>query len=277
MIKNNYSELLSLAKELDSYFKTRKKGWGRPELKKKKKDAYMKSREILESKIPEWMGNIRKTINSIPAEARKSVRLQRTHPETQETYYETSYENMDYEALTKFFGHITYAVEGHGGVLAALKESNPVYSKLAIVRGDVLSLCESIELFVPEIMITIEQQVDLIFKLRDNGMTEIATLIEEIDQTDDNYKKCSNARTALEKMIQSFLEHKSIEVKRGFHTNLDNAIKAGLADKGRRVAIAGHYSFVSRIIHHEMDANIKNTRFAVDGVLNILRDLLQRQ
>jgi tetrahydromethanopterin S-methyltransferase subunit B len=166
-------------------------------------------------------------------------------------------------------------VEGDRGVLEALRTTAPVYLNLRNMRGSVLSLTRSLELFHPEIMVTIDQQVDLIFKLRDKGMPDVALLVEEIDQLEDNVKKCLNARTALEKTIEYYCKSKSVDVKQGFYTNLDNAIKAGLTEKTKRNAIAGHYSFMSKLIHGELETNPRNTQFAVTGALNILHSLVQ--
>ena len=90
---------------------------------------------------------------------------------------------------------------------------------------------------------------------------------------DDNLKKCLNSRIALEKFVEAFCKGKTIEVKKGFYTNLDNAINAGMTEKIKRDAIAGHYSFVSKVIHGDIESNLRNTQFAVNGVINILDSL----
>jgi len=270
-LQSKYEDLLKLAKQLDDCFEIKSGGWGSRDLKADKVDEYWKTRDKLETITADWMADIRKVINGIPASIRKSMREERTDPETGDTYSIVIFENKDFGSLMGFFEKITSVVEvGYNSVLHSLVRSEPVYQRFRSIRGQVLSLCGSIELFSPEIMVTIDQQVDLIFKLRENGMPDIALLLEEIDQIDDNVKKCLNSRTALEKRIQYYLETKRIEITQGFYTNLDNAINAGLTDKSKRNAIGAHYSFVSKIIHGELEANMRNTQFAVNGVLNIL-------
>lgn len=274
-LKKKYEELLTLTNEYDNCFEATSTGWGGYKIKNENLERYWKIRETLERELAKWMADVRKAVNSIPAVMKRSVREQRTDPETGDIYHFTTYENKDFEAIVGFLGEITKAIEGQSGILANIKESKVIYSTFRGIRGAVLSLCETLALFIPEIMISIDQQVDLIFRLRDKGMSDIASLVEEIDQLEDNVKKCLNARTALEKRIQYYCESKGIEVKQGFYTNLDNAIGAGLTDKTKRNAIAGHYSFMSKIIHGELEANLRNTQFAVTGALNILQSLFQ--
>lgn len=274
-LEKEYEELLALAKEYDACFAEKSTGWGRSEIEEEKLQPYWKCRESLESGIATWTTDVRKAINSIPASVRKSIKEQRTDPETGDTFYFVKYDNLDFESLMGFLEGIAKAVEGDRGVLEALRTTAPVYLNLRNMRGSVLSLTRSLELFHPEIMVTIDQQVDLIFKLRDKGMPDVALLVEEIDQLEDNVKKCLNARTALEKTIEYYCKSKSVDVKQGFYTNLDNAIKAGLTEKTKRNAIAGHYSFMSKLIHGELETNPRNTQFAVTGALNILHSLVQ--
>lgn len=254
--------------------KAESSGWG-AEVQPDKADEYWKTRECLESEVSEWMANIRKAINALPASIKKSVREERTDYGTGETYSVIKYDNKDYEAIVGFLGDIANAVEGVRGILTLIVRPNRISETLRGIRGSVLSLCRSLEIFVPEIMVSIDQQVDLIFKLREKGMEETALLIEELDQIDDNAKKCLNSRTALEKVIEAFCKEKGIEVKKGFYTNLDNAINAGLTEKSKRNAIAGHYTYVSKLIHGELETNVRNTQFAVNGVINILQSFFQ--
>lgn len=275
-LEKKYEELLTLAKEHDGCFAAKSTGWGGYDIKNENLERYWKIRETLEAELARWVADMRKAVNSIPAVMKRAFREQRTDPEIGDTYHFTTYENKDFEAIVGFLQEITNALEGDRGILADIKESRPIYSDFRKIRGTLLSLCETLALFIPEIMISIDQQVDLIFKLRDKGMPDIALLVEEIDQLEDNVKRCLNARTALEKRIQYYCESKDIEVKQGFYTNLDNAIAAGLTDKSKRNAIAGHYSFISKIIHGELEANLGNAQFAVTGALNILQSLFQQ-
>ena len=273
-IEKKYEEIRKLARTFDDCLKAESGGWG-AEVQPDKIDEYWKTRECLESEVSEWMANIRKAMNALPASIKKSVREERTDYGTGETYSVVKYDNKDYEAISGFLGDIANAVEGVRGILTLIVRPNRISETLRGIRGSVLSLCRSLEIFVPEIMVSIDQQVDLVFKLREKGMEETALLIEELDQIDDNAKKCLNSRTALEKVIEASCKEKGIEVKKGFYTNLDNAINAGLTEKSKRNAIAGHYTYVSKLIHGELETNARNTQFAVNGVINILQSFFQ--
>lgn len=268
--EKKYEELLKLALSLDACFVKKSGGWGGLELIPEKKDEYWETRLLFESEISKWMADIRKAINALPANVKRSVTEQHTDYETSDVYSIVRYDNKNYGAIMGFVDEIVEAVEGRGGILS-LKSSAAISKTLRGIRGAVLSLCRSLEIFVPEIMVTIDQQVDLVFKLREKGRVEEALLIEELDQIKDNVKKCLNARTALEKVVEAFCGKKGIEVKKGFYTNLDNAINAGLTEKSKRNAIAGHYSFVSKLIHSDLEANVRNTQYSVNGIINILQ------
>lgn len=266
-IEINYEKLLRLSATLDGYLHE-SGSWGKFELDPEKADEYWKTRKIFEEEISRWMANIRKAVNSIPSSVKRSYKEQRTEYQTTgDVYTIIQYDNEEYEAIVGFLKDV---VKSHNSVLSNLKKFNRIFDVFRDARGSVLSLCRSIEIFVPEVMVTIEQQIDLIFKLKEKGIEESALLIEELDQIDDNLKKCANARSALEKVVEAFCKKKGIEIKKGFYTNLDNAIKADLDKKQKRNAIGGHYSFVSRIIHKELEDNARNTQFAVNGLLNII-------
>lgn len=274
IIERKYDELLKLAATLDACLQVKSGSWGSLELKPEKAGEYWETRTVFETEVSRWMANIRKAINALPSNIKRFVREQHTDYQTSDVYSVVKFDNKDYEAIVGFLEEIVEAVESNRGVLTLVKGFGPISETLRGVRGSVLSLCRSIEIFVPEIMVTIDQQVNLVFKLREKGMEETALLIEELDQIDDNVKKCLNARTALEKVVEAFCKEKSIEIKKGFYTNLDNAISAGLAEKKKRNAIAGQYSFVSKLIHGELEANPRNTQFAVNGILNVLQSFL---
>jgi len=269
-IEEGFNNILDIATSLDGYLQEKTGSWEAHELIPEKAEDYWKTRESFEEEISSWMGNIRKAINSLPSNIRRTYREERTSFPSGEIYSVINYDNKDYESIVWFQKKIVYEVEGRGGVISLLTDFAPIFKKLRDIRGTVLSLCRTLETLVPEIMVTIEQQVELIFKLREKGIDDAALLIEELDQIEENIKKCTNIRSALEKVVEAYCKEKEIEIKKGFYTNLDNAIKAGLDEKKKRNAITGNYSFVSKIIHNELDANSRNTQFAVNGILNVL-------
>jgi hypothetical protein len=275
-IEKKYNDILEFATTFDSCLETKKDTWANTiQIRTDKADDYWRNREKLESEVSDWMATIRKAIASLPLSVRKFYREQGTDPNTGEEWSALRYDNSDYESIVGFFEAIRNTTEGSRGVLTLVKNPSPVYEALRAVRGMVLSLCRTLEVLVPEIMISIDTQVKLVFRLREKGLTDIALLIEEIDQLEekDNIKKCLNARIALEHFVEAFCKGKQIDVKNGFYTNLDNAIKAGLTDKKKRDSIAGLYAFASKIVHGQMESNTRNTQYTVNGIINILDTL----
>jgi hypothetical protein len=277
-IEKKYSEILELAKAFDSCLEVKKDGaWGSTTQVKSDKTAdYWTKREELESQISSWMGTIRKAISGLPVNVRKFYREQGTDPNTGEEWSALRYDNSDYESIVGFFEGIRTATEGSRGVLTLIKDPHPVFEVLRAIRGIVLSSSRTLEVLVPEIMLSIETQVKVVFRLREKGLTDEASMIEEIDQLEekDNVKKVRNARTAVEHLVEAYCKGKQIEVKNGFYVNFDNAINAGLTDKKQRDSIAGLYSFASKIVHGQLESNTKNTQYAVNGFINVLDSLL---
>lgn len=269
-IEESFNNILSMAASLDGYLQEKTGSWEAREPIPEKADDYWKTRKSLEEEISSWMANIRKAINSLPSNVKRTFREERTDYTTGDAFSVIKYDNKDYESIIGFQKEIVNAVESRRGVISLLTDFKPIFIQLRAIRGTVLSLCRTLETLVPEIMVTIEQQVELIFKLREKGLDDAALLIEGLDQIEENIKKCLNIRSALEKVVEAYCKEKGIEIKKGFYTNLDNAINAGLDEKKKRNAITGLYSFVSKIIHNELDANSRNTQFAVNGILNVL-------
>jgi len=247
---------------------------GMATIKEGKNSEYQEMKKKLELDIAEWMLLLRKSIEAIPDESKQFK--ERIRMDVDGEYTVKEYENMNFTTLLSFFESIKKAVENYSdnGILGKLEKQKHIYPYLRNLRSKVLSFTQTLKLFVPEKMVTIEQQVELIFRLRDLGMEEIAEELEEIDKKDANTDKCLSARYALENYIETYCKNNNIEIH-GFFQNLDNAIKNGLTEKDQRKSIAAHYSFISKIIHKEIEANSKNTLFAVNGVLNILDSLTQ--
>ncbi len=273
-IEREYNSIIKLAEQFDSCLENEKGTWKKnTEIKPDKVEEYWKNREQIESEVTDWIANIRKSVNALPANTRKYVREETTDYNTGETSSHLKYDNNDYKAIVGFFEKVENAVEGYQGVLESVKNPSPILGTLKGIRGMVLSLCKTLDVFAPESIVSIDRQVKLVFRLREKGLTEIALLIEELDQMDDNLKKTLTSRIALEKFVETFCKGKTIDVKKGFYTNLDNAINAGMTEKIKRDAIAGHYSFVSKVIHGDIESNLRNTQFAVNGLINILDSL----
>jgi len=273
-IEKMYSEILSLSKDYDSLFEIKETtgGWTQEIFKKNEIEKYWQLREKLESEISDWMQFIRKSINSLSENEKKFTERTGIEPSTGEEYSIIIYYNKNFGALMDFFYKIQRATEDV--VLRKIQRKQTIYSDLRELRGDVLSFKKTIELFIPENMITIEKQVEIIFKLRDLGMADEALMLEEIDSDNDVIKKCLKARTALENIVKKYCETKHIKIQKGFYNNLDNAIKNGLTEEKKRKAIAGHYTFISKIIHGEIKPDIKDIQYAINGVMNIIGSII---
>lgn len=275
-IDGQYEKLVVLAGELGSCLQatgTEGGSWSQKAFSIKNEERYWGLRKELESGIANWMHLLRKGIDNIPEAIRKSTKEARTDPATGDTYFVMVYDNKNFEAVMDFFDAIKRQIEDSHGILESIAATRPIFTQIRNLRGKVLSFSTSLGLFIPENMVTIEQQVDVIFKLKDRGLEEVAIELEGIDSEEDNIKKCLKARTALEKLIENYCERQGDKPTR-FYTNLDLAIKKGMTDKTKRNAIAGHYSFTSKIIHKETEANTRNTNFAITGIFNIINGLI---
>jgi hypothetical protein len=80
----------------------------------------------------------------------------------------------------------------------------------------------------------------------------------------------------LEQIVVSYCEKNGIKPTK-FYFNLDSAIKKGMTEKAQQKSIAAHYSFVSKIVHKEIEADSKNTQYAIYGVVNIIGSLIQKK
>lgn len=277
-IEQDYSHLLKISEIIDSCYEKIEDhttfGRGAYSISSKKADTYWTNRHAFEFRLAEWIKIIRECIDKIPDEFKRYNIESHTDPNTSESRYIHKYENKNFSSLIRYYEKVINVVEGYNGILSMIEQKRPLFDKMRNLRGIILFITHTIPLFVPEKIFDIEQYVSLIFDLKDIGLYEIAELLEEIDEKEKNIEKCLNVRTALEKYIKHYLNEKSLEIKKGFYSNLDNAIKEGLTEKQKRKTIASHYSYISKIIHKEIEDNNKNTQFAIIGILNILHNLL---
>jgi len=276
-IDSQYENLVALAKELDSCLNVDSRGgsWLEREasIRETESERYWKTRKELEGGLSDWMRLLRKGMDTIPEAMKQFTKESRTD-ETGDAYNVTIYDNKNFEALMDFFDTVKGQIEGSHGILDKIANQKPIFNQLRNLRGNVLSFSNSLGLFLPENMVTIEQQVDVIFRLRDGGLEDVAAELEKIDSEENGITKCLKARTALENVVSNFVKSKGESPTRGFYTNLDLAINKGMADKKQRNAIAGHYSFTSKIIHKDIEANTRNVNFAITGIFNIVSSLI---
>jgi len=278
-IDNQYRNLLTLAQEHDACFELQpEEGFGARSSSVKEEDSskYWETRGKLESGLAEWMSFLRKSFDTIPLSERKFRIETRTDYGTGDTFTIKEYDSEEFSSLIGFFDKIKQEVEGHNGILAKVQNSRPIHSQLRNIRGDVLSFSHSVDLFVPAKMMTIEQQVEIIFRLRELGLEKAAEEIEGIDEEEDNRLKCLKARTALEQIVLDYCEKQGV-TPTSFFYNLLSAIEKGMTKKEQRKSIAAHYSFVSKIVHKEIEANPKNTQYAVYGIFNIIGSLVLKK
>jgi hypothetical protein len=278
-IEKQYEAILPLAEEHDSFFEEKKEelfGSRSLAVKEDSKAKYRETRSKLELQLVEWMAVLRKSLNDIPSSEKKFKTETRTDFGAGETYTEKEYDNRNFAEILEFFDRIQHEVEWRNGILAGIKESRRISGQLRNIRGDVLSFSHTLDLFIPEKMISIEKQVEITLKLRELGLEKVAEEIEGIEEEDDNLKKCLKARTALEQIVVNFCEKNAIKPTK-FHFNLASAVEKGMTEKAQQKSIAAHYSFVSKIIHKEIDADSKNTQYAIYGVINIIGSLIQKK
>ena len=278
-IEKQYEAMLILAEEHDSCFVEKtQETWGSRTLavKEDAKEKYGEARRKLESQLAEWMQLLRKSLDDIPSSERKFKAETRFDMETQTEYTVKEYDNQTFSSVLEFFNRIKAEVEYRNGIFAMVGENTPILGRLRNLRGDILSFTHTLDLFIPEKMISIEKEVEITLRLRELGLEKVAEEIEGIEDEEDNCQKCLRARTALEQLVLDFCQKKGIKPTK-FYFNLDSAIKNGMTEKAQQKPIAAHYSFVSKIVHKEIDADSKNTQYAIYGVVNIIGSLIQKK
>ena len=278
-IEKQYEAMLPLAEQHDSCFEkgTEEKFGSRSlPVKEDAKEKYWEVRSKLEIQLTEWMQLLRKSLNDIPSSERKFIIETETDMDTQDTSAVKKYDNQNFASILDFFGRIQREVEYYNGILANINKSRRISGQLRDIRGDVLSFSHTLDLFIPEKMISIEKEVEITLRLRELGLEKVAEEIEGIEEEEDNLKKCLKARTALEQIVVDFCEKNGIKPT-NFHFNLDSAVKKAMTEKAQQKSISAHYSFVSKIIHKVIDADSKNTQYAIYGVVNIIGSLIQKK
>jgi hypothetical protein len=275
-IEKKYDELLSISERFDSTLEVTTTGWVKKgNIKTGSDPQYWESRNTLELELPLFMGLLRKAMNDIPSSDRRFVVESNIAPDGEE-YTKKVYSNETYGSLVNFFDKIQTTLENpYVGVITGLTEKSLIKDKIRDLRGYVLSYSNILDLFAPENVLSIEKEVEITLKLREKDLGKIAEELEGITEEDDNLKRCLRARVALEQIVLSYCEKHSIKPT-NFFFNLDSAIKIGLTDKAQEKAISGHYSFVSKIIHKDIEANPKNTLYAVNGVYNIIGSIVDK-
>jgi hypothetical protein len=277
-IEKKYTALLAIAEQYESCLEgeeTRSFGSRSMSIKEGADEKYWKTRSELEVQLPEFMQLLRKAIGDIPSSEKKYTTYSRTDFSTNEEYSEKIYNNENFGALIFFFEKIQNAIESHSGVLYDISDTKLILSQLRNTRGNVLSFSHILDLFIPEKMITIEKEVETTLKLRELGLEKVAQELESIDDEEDNLKKCVNARTALEQIVLGFCEKNGIKPS-SFYFNLDNAVSKGMTEKAQQKSIAALYSFISKVVHKDIDADSKNTQYAIYGVYNIIGSLIRK-
>ena len=275
-IEKKYQELLALSEKYDATLDRTGTGWSKKAVVKPEAEAqYWEARTALESEFPLFMSLLRKAMNDIPSSERRFVVESGIAPDGEE-YTRKVYSNETYGSLVNFFDKIQAAIENpYVGAVTNLTENNTIKDEIRNLRGAVLSFSNILDLFSPENVLSIEKEVEITLKLREKGLGRIAEELEGITEEEDNLKRCLRARTALEQLVVQYCETHTIKPTT-FFFNLDSAISKGLTDKGQEKAISGHYSFVSKIVHKDIEANPRNTLYAVNGVYNIVGSLLDK-
>lgn len=206
---------------------------------------------------------IRKAIYDIPSSDKKVVISTGTDYHTGEEYTTKVYHNPNFESLEDFYGRIQTALESNRGIINVISERRLIAPQIRTIRGIVLSFSHILDLFIPERVVRIEKEVEITLRLRELGLEKVADELDTINEKEANDDKCKNARNALEFLINDFCEKNDITLAKLFHHNLDLAIKKGLTEKAQQKPISAHYSFVSKIVHKEIEASPKNTYYAI--------------
>ncbi len=277
-IEKKYDNLLGIAERYDACLEGATTTWGNPRMNiKSGMDAqYWETRTSLEAEIPVFMSLLRKAMLEIPA-AERNYNIQTGMGPDGEEYSIKKYNNDTYGSLVNFFDKIEGTLENsYSGAISSVSQNQLIRNNMRDLRGSVLSFTHIVDLFLPENILPIDKEVEISLKLRELGLDKVADELDTINDKEANDDKCKNARTALEMMVTNFCEKNNVKLAPLFHHNLASAIEKGMADKAQQKSISTLYSFASKIVHKEIEANQRNTLYAINGIYNIIGSLISQ-
>lgn len=277
-IEKKYADLLGLAQKYDACFEGIPTTWGSPKLKIKadSEAQYWEVRGAIEAEIPLFMSLLRKAMLEVPSLDRKYTVQNGIDPSGEE-YSTKVYLNENYASLVKFFDKIEGTFESaYSGAIMDITQNKLIKDDMRNIRGSVLSFTHIIDLFLPENILTIDKEVEISLKLRELGLDKVADELDTVTEKEANDDKCKNARTALEMLVVDFCEKNGIKLAPLFHHNLALAIEKGMTEKTQQKSISTLYSFISKIVHKEIEANQRNTLYAINGIYNIIGSLISQ-
>lgn len=266
-IKDDYETILKLATEYDACLKEHGFFF-------RVREGYEKSkirlRRDLEERITSFIALLRKIIESVPESFKKG--LIKEYPSGEQFFdFNNKYFNKICELSQKIIK--TFEVD----ILSGLNKSQRISLIIRNLRASVLSFVNIRELIFPKELVSIEKEVEIIFKLREKDMETSAEKLESIIESEKNMEdetKCLYARTALEQVLVSILKKNRIEPQRSFFGNLDLCIKNNLIEKSIKKPIAASYSYISKICHSEIECTESKVRYAINGIYQAIEVLI---
>lgn len=224
------------------------------ELRSKYKDKY-KELSIIDQ-ITSLLSLIRKRIELIPLDKR-------------------SEKQKLYSTLEDYVEELSEKIEYEDGILSIIEYRNPINPEIKKLRSLVYLIAKSLSIFASEEIQVIEKLTDITLRLREKDIVNSADLLESLSlKKMDNITKMTKVRTSLEQTLIAVLESHEIKATKNFFHNLDALVQNSLIKKPLQKSFSKHYSFVSQIIHEEIEASKENTSYGLNIILEIIMKLL---
>lgn len=267
----DFDDIIRVAKQSDEKLKgvkTDSRPWSF-------RDDFEKNKSILEGSIPRFLASLRGYLDKLPKSLWEVELVSKEKSKDDAISQTYQFKKEVFDDLIKAFNHIKLEIEGDNGVYETLKSHTYYVSRLKDLRISVISFIELYKLLTPKDMISVEREVEIILKLRDLDLVEPADLLESVIIDPDNKaNRLLNIRSALEKVLVSLLEKKGKTVKPSFFANLHECIKHGLIEKLHRKSIGASYSFISKLIHRDLEESEENVQYSISQILLIIEQIV---
>lgn len=280
-IKKKYDSLIKLAEEHDSCINKEVDDDSYSpsieySIKEDLNDKYWNLRTNLEEEITYLMRIIRTAFNAVPSGYKEFTEQVHSDRHSDDTYIEKIYKNGNYKNLLKFFGEIQDCIEGRDGTLKSISQNFHIFDDLRELRGTILSFVNTLDILIPTEMISTEYEVEIILKLGELGIDKAVDELEEMIKEDHKGKdKCGYARTALEQVLVFLLENNRLKSQGRFFKNLNLCIKNNLISKTDKKIVGAGYSYISKIIHSELEDSVGNVQYAIKNIYQVIEKLIQ--
>jgi len=183
--------------------------------------------------------------------------------------------NESFQRLVKYHNELTDRIEGKNGIFSKIEKKETIREEIRNLRSCVYSIKKTLSILVSDEILIIEKLTDITLKLRELEIVQSAELLESLTlEKMDNITKVTKVRSAFEQTLIAILESHAIKTTKSFFHNLNALTQNSLIEKALQKSFSKHYSFVSKIIHAEIEASNENVMYGLNIILQIIWKIL---